>query len=202
MSNLSISFFSKLLPLMALALLGTDSPPMDIEDSWLSDNEADSFYQIVLEEKFPGSPDGYRELQVLTAKAAYRKISLEEFEAELKKNKKKNAKIINFDPKQGSLLLIGMMSHLSHGSRNDGIREIIHLLLKYGADPNKRNASPFRQAAVHYIVITNDLKICRTLMKHGADPSILDIAGRTALEVAKGTLPNSREVYDCLKKGK
>ncbi len=65
----------------------------------------------------------------------------------------------------------------------NGHKKIVDYLLSRGCDPNRR-AKNYNERALHATSRRNHLGIVNTLLKHGADPTVLDYKKRTALDYA------------------
>jgi len=63
--------------------------------------------------------------------------------------------------------------------------EVLVTLLKNGANPNYRPSKGKRLTPLHFTVGHRRIKLLKILMEYGADPTISDGQGESALELAK-----------------
>lgn len=86
----------------------------------------------------------------------------------------------------------GLRSAL-HLAASKGYAEIVELLLKYGADPNKQDI--VQNTALHLAACTSNLQIITLLINGGADITSLDIHGRNPVQLAKSKLDILRKSW-------
>jgi uncharacterized protein len=70
-----------------------------------------------------------------------------------------------------------------HSAAAGGSAEIVHDLLRAGADPNARQGGGF--VALHAAAQNGDARMTRDLLEHGADRQLAPDDGRTALAIAE-----------------
>ncbi|CAF0877408.1 unnamed protein product [Rotaria sordida] len=116
--------------------------------------------------------------------------------------------------RKGDLDLVRQLIEHSHAhiakcgvlivAAQNGHTNIVEYLLNKGCDPN-RPAKNYNETALHAASRRNHLVIVNLLLKHGADPTILDYKERTALEyaihkkhieVAKALIYHQNEHFD------
>ena len=80
-------------------------------------------------------------------------------------------------------------------ARRSGDDELMRLLLSGGADPNT-NRDPEGRTALHHAADEGSLNEIALLLENGADPSLKDGKGDTALDAAKAALAREGRSYD------
>jgi hypothetical protein len=82
--------------------------------------------------------------------------------------------------------------HLQGGSADR--TEIARLLIRAGADVNRRlgdgSAAGHGQTALHFAAGSRNPELVKLLLESGADPTIKESSGLTALDVARAYAPN------------
>lgn len=73
-----------------------------------------------------------------------------------------------------------------HLAASRSYKEVISVLLKYGADPNQRDI--IGNTALHLAACSNNLEIITLLLDAGTDVSSLDKHGRNPLQLAESKL--------------
>lgn len=77
-------------------------------------------------------------------------------------------------------------------------KKIVHLLLKYGADPNKQSTRVVDRDPLYELCFTNQKTrpIIILLLKYGADISLLDETGKDLIAAAEHSIESLRGRYD------
>lgn len=80
-----------------------------------------------------------------------------------------------------------------HYAINQGLKEVVHMLLKAGADvdmANHRGTTPLHAAAA-----MNNVPICRLLIKYSANPVLLDLNHKRAMDLTSNAI-----IIECIEK--